>query len=44
MLQSLGIKTKKTEKLINRFAVTTGWILFIGYCSVPLSVLFKFIE
>ena len=44
MFQSLGIKTKKSSKLINRFSIITGWILFIGYCSIPLSVVFKFIE
>ena len=44
MFQSLGIKTEKTNKFINRLAYTTGWFLFIGYCSVPLSILFKIIE
>ena len=40
MFQSLGFKTKSTEKLINRFACTASWLLFIGYVSVPLAVLF----
>ena len=43
MLQSLGFKTKKTDRFVNRFAKTTGWALFLGYCSVPLSVLLDFI-
>lgn len=44
MFQSLGFKTKNSEKLINRFAFATGWFLFIGYSSVPISILFKFIK
>ena len=44
MFQSLGFKTKSTEKLINRFACTASWLLFIGYVSVPLAVLFGFVK
>ena len=44
MFQSLGFKTKSTEKLINRFACTASWLLFIGYVSVPLAVLIGFVK
>ncbi|MDD9866600.1 MAG: succinate dehydrogenase cytochrome b subunit [Verrucomicrobiales bacterium] len=44
MFQSRGFKTKSTEKLINRFACTASWLLFIGYVSVPLGVLFGFVK
>lgn len=44
MFQSLGFKTKATEKVINRFACTAAWLLFIGYVSVPLGVLFGFVK
>ncbi|MED6313893.1 MAG: succinate dehydrogenase cytochrome b subunit [Verrucomicrobiota bacterium] len=44
MFQSLGIKTRTTEKLISRFACTAAWLLFIGYTSVPLGILFGFVK
>lgn len=44
MFQSLGIKTRASEKLINRFACAFAWLLFIGYISIPLGVLFGYGE
>ena len=44
MFQSLGIKPRASEKLITRFACTAAWLLFIGYVSVPLGVLFGFVK
>lgn len=44
MFQSLGFKTKATEKLVNRFACAAAWLLFIGYVSVPLCILFGFVK
>jgi succinate dehydrogenase / fumarate reductase cytochrome b subunit len=44
MFQSLGIKPRGSEKLINRFACTAAWLLFIGYISIPLGVLLGYGE
>jgi succinate dehydrogenase / fumarate reductase cytochrome b subunit len=43
MFQSIGIKSKASQKLINRFALTAALLLFAGYVSVPISVLFGFL-
>lgn len=39
MFQSLGLKNKTFGALIDRFAVGSAWIIFIGNCSIPLAVL-----
>ncbi|MDP6891647.1 MAG: succinate dehydrogenase cytochrome b subunit [Verrucomicrobiota bacterium] len=44
MFQSLGFKTKASQKLINRFACTAAWLLFAGYVSVPISILLGFVK
>ena len=43
MFQSIGFKSKASQKLINRFALTAALLLFAGYVSVPISVLFGFL-
>ena len=43
MFQSIGIKSKASQKLINRFALTAALLLFAGYVSVPISVLFGYL-
>ncbi|MED5454360.1 MAG: succinate dehydrogenase cytochrome b subunit [Verrucomicrobiota bacterium] len=44
MFQSLGFKSKPSEKLINRFAYTSAWLLFLGYVSVPISIMLGFVK
>jgi len=41
MFQSLGLKTKAYEKWIDHLACATGWLLFAGYASVPVSILIR---
>ena len=42
MFQSLGLKNKTYGALIDRFALGTAWIVFIGNCSIPIAVLCGF--
>ena len=44
MFQSLGLKTKKTTKLLSLVAPGVSWLLFLGYSSVPLSILLKIVK
>ena len=44
MFQSLGLKTKKTTKLLSLVAPSVSWLLFLGYSSVPLSILLKIVK
>ncbi len=39
MFQSLGLKTPAYACKINFFARAVSWALFLGYCSIPISVL-----
>ena len=40
MFQSLGIKTPKSEILLEKFAFSAGLFIFLGYASIPISVYF----
>lgn len=42
MFQSLGLKNKVCGPLIDRFAKAAAWVIFLGYASIPLAVLFGF--
>jgi succinate dehydrogenase / fumarate reductase cytochrome b subunit len=39
MFQSLGLKNASCEEVIDRFAKVAAWAIFLGYISIPLSVL-----
>jgi succinate dehydrogenase / fumarate reductase, cytochrome b subunit len=42
MLQSIGIKNRKTAPLIDRTAQAIAWVLFLGYASIPIAILMGF--
>ena len=37
--QSLGLKNQVYGPLIDRFAKTVAWVIFLGYISIPIAVL-----
>ena len=37
--QSLGLKNQVYGPLIDRFAKTVAWVMFLGYISIPIAVL-----
>ena len=39
MFQSLGLKNPVYGPLIDRFAKTVAWVIFLGYISIPIAVL-----
>ncbi|MBI5775073.1 MAG: succinate dehydrogenase cytochrome b subunit [Verrucomicrobia bacterium] len=39
MFQSLGLKNAAYAKLIERFALISSGVIFVGNCSIPLAVL-----
>ena len=39
MFQSLGLKNAAYGKLIERFALISSGVIFVGNCSIPLAVL-----
>ena len=44
MFQSLGIKNKNIAPWMDRFAVGASALIFLGYISIPVSVLAAFIK
>ena len=44
MFQSLGVKNKNVAPWIDRFAVGASALIFLGYISIPVSVLAGFIK
>jgi succinate dehydrogenase / fumarate reductase cytochrome b subunit len=42
MFQSLGLKNQAYGPLIDRFAKTVAWVIFLGYISIPIAVLFGY--
>jgi succinate dehydrogenase / fumarate reductase cytochrome b subunit len=38
MFQTLGLRNKVWEKRLNRAGIAYGWIIFIGFASIPLAV------
>ncbi len=43
MFQSLGLKNWQSGPVIDRAAPILAWLLFIGYASIPIAVLFRVI-
>ncbi len=39
MFQSIGLRNAQWRKILEIFAVACGWIFFIGFASIPVSVL-----
>jgi len=39
MFQSMGLRNRHWELRLNRIAVIFAWIVFLGFISIPLSVL-----
>ena len=39
LFQSLGIRSEKTGSLIKKFAIGMSLLIFIGNCSIPVSIL-----
>jgi succinate dehydrogenase / fumarate reductase cytochrome b subunit len=39
MFQSLGWKSPAYAPLINRFAMTVSWLIFLGYIAIPIAVM-----
>ena len=44
MFQSLGVKNKNVAPWMDRFAVGASALIFLGYISIPVSVLAGFIK
>lgn len=44
MLQSLGLRTERNRLWIETAARTLGLVLFIGYTSIPVAVLMKWVQ
>ena len=43
MFQTLGLSTPSTRTLFDRIAVAFSAIIFLGYASIPLAVLFGWV-
>ena len=43
LFQSLGLKNKYYGRNIDRFAKASALIIFLGNCSIPVAILFKFV-
>ncbi len=39
MFQSLGLRNKQWKVRLDRFALAYGWIVFLGFISIPIAVL-----
>lgn len=44
MFQSLGLKNKKYEPLLDKFAIGASGLIFFGYISIPVSIVAGFIK
>jgi succinate dehydrogenase / fumarate reductase, cytochrome b subunit len=42
VFQSLGLKNGKWDPMVNRVAPVIAWLIFLGYASIPVSVLLGF--
>jgi succinate dehydrogenase / fumarate reductase cytochrome b subunit len=42
VFQSLGFKNGKWDPMVNRVAPVIAWVIFLGYASIPVSVLLGF--
>lgn len=39
MFQSLGLRNRKWKLCLDRFAILYGWVVFLGFVSIPVGVL-----
>lgn len=39
MFQSLGLRNERWRLILNTFATWYGWLIFLGYISIPLAVI-----
>lgn len=39
MFQSLGIRNERWRYILDRVAIIYGWVVFLGFTSIPVSVL-----
>ena len=44
LFQSLGLKNKYYGRQVDRFAKAAALIIFLGNCSIPVAILFKFVN
>jgi succinate dehydrogenase / fumarate reductase cytochrome b subunit len=44
MFQSIGLKNEANCVLLDRFGLVAAWVIFVGYSSVPLAVLLKWVK
>lgn len=44
MIQSLGLRNKVWRKRLHIFALAYGWVVFLGFISIPISVMAGFIS
>ncbi|MDB6028882.1 MAG: succinate:quinone oxidoreductase (SQR)-like protein [Verrucomicrobiales bacterium] len=44
MFQSLGWKKLPYSLFLNKFSIVAAWLIFLGYISIPLSILFGFVK
>ncbi|MEM8550117.1 MAG: succinate dehydrogenase cytochrome b subunit [Verrucomicrobiota bacterium] len=40
MFQSIGIRNESWRKRLHAFALAYGWVIFLGFASIPASVIF----
>ena len=44
MFQTLGISTPQTRQLFDRVAIAFAAVLFVGYVSIPLSIMLGWVS
>ena len=44
MFQSLGLNNRAYSRFLDRLAVAAAILIFIGYCSIPIAVLFGWVK
>jgi succinate dehydrogenase / fumarate reductase cytochrome b subunit len=44
IFQTLGLRTKKNESAIRQFSSAFSLIIWLGFISIPISVLLKFVK
>ena len=42
--QSIGLKNEVCGPLIDRFARAAGWLIFLGYISIPIAILLGYLK
>jgi succinate dehydrogenase / fumarate reductase cytochrome b subunit len=44
MFQSLGLRNETWRYRLDHFAKVYGWVTFLGYASIPLSIWFGIVQ